>query len=88
MTECRRTIRIRGGHEGRHYKKLTPVVAVHRCLLDEVLEDFWDYYRALLADREAPNLAVAQTLRAQSDELFSAVSGDEQLAERKRLTAA
>jgi hypothetical protein len=75
-------------HEGRHYKKLTPVVAVHRRLLDEFLKDFWNYYHALLAYREAPTLAVASTLRAQFDELFDSVSGYEQLDERKRLTAA
>jgi hypothetical protein len=75
-------------HEGRHYKKLTPVVAVHRRLLDEFLKDFWAYYRALLAYREAPSLAVASTLRAQFDRLFDSVSGYEQLDERKRLTAA
>ncbi len=75
-------------HEGRHYKKLTPVVAVHRRRLDQFLKDFWDYYRALLAYREAPTLAVASTLRAQFDRLFGSLSGYEQLDERKRLTAA
>ena len=36
-------------HEGRHYKKLSPVVACHQQLLDDFLDDFWDYYRELLA---------------------------------------
>ncbi len=30
-------------HEGRHYKKLNPVVACHQELLDEFLDHFWDY---------------------------------------------
>lgn len=35
-------------HEGRHYKKLSPVVAYHQELLDDFLDEFWDYYRELL----------------------------------------
>jgi len=30
-------------HVGRHYKKLTPVVACHQELLDAFLDEFWDY---------------------------------------------
>ncbi len=30
-------------HEGRHYKKLSPVVAYHQELLDQFLDQFWDY---------------------------------------------
>ena len=36
-------------HEGRHYKKLNPLVAYHQQLLDKFRADFWDYYRRLLA---------------------------------------
>ncbi len=39
-------------HEGRHYKKLLPVVPQHHALLDAFLEDFWAYYDDLLAYRE------------------------------------
>jgi Transposase IS66 family len=75
-------------HEGRHYKKLAPVVATHQRRLDEFLDDFWDYYRRLLDYREAPSPAAAQQLRAEFAILFGSVSGYQQLDERKRLTAA
>jgi Transposase IS66 family len=75
-------------HEGRHYKKLTPVVVAHQRLLEEFLDDFWEYYRTLLDYREAPSPAAAQQLRAEFAILFGSVSGYQQLDERKRLTAA
>ena len=75
-------------HEGRHYKKLNPLVAYHQKLLDQFLTEFWDYYRELLAYREAPSLIAAEKLRAEFDQLFDSNSGYQQLDERKRLTAA
>ena len=38
-------------HEGRHYKKLSAFVAYHQKVLDDFLEQFWKYYRRLLAYR-------------------------------------
>jgi hypothetical protein len=75
-------------HEGRHYKKLNPLVAYHQQLLDKFREDFWDYYRQLLAYKEAPSAAMAQILRAEFEQLFGTETGDQQLDQRKRLTAA
>jgi hypothetical protein len=43
-------------HEGRHYKKLNPLVGYHQKLLDQFLDDFWDYYRELLTYLEHPEL--------------------------------
>ena len=75
-------------HEGRHYKKLKPLVAYHQRLLDKFRSDFWDYYRKLLIYKETPSAAVAEMLRAEFDQLFSTESGYQQLDERKRLTRA
>ena len=75
-------------HEGRHYKKLNPVVACHRILLDKFLDDFWDYYRELLAYKDAPSPELATILTAKFSQLFDTDSGYEQLDDRKRLTAA
>ena len=75
-------------HEGRHYKKLNPLVAYHKKLLDKFLKAFWDYYRELLAYRESPNLQAAEQLRGKFDQLFDSETGYQQLDERKRLTAA
>ena len=74
-------------HEGRHYKKLNPLVGCHQKLLYNFLKDFWDYYRELLAYRDAPSPQVAEELRAEFDLLFGSDSGYQQLDERKRLTA-
>ncbi len=75
-------------HEGRHYKKLNPLVAYHQKLLDNFLTDFWDYYRELLAYREAPSPQAAAKLRAEFYQLFDSETGYQQLDERKRLTGA
>jgi Transposase IS66 family len=75
-------------HEGRHYKKLSPVVACHQELLDKFLDEFWDYYRELLAYRDSPSAEIARELKSKFWKLFDTKSGYEQLDERKRLTAA
>ena len=75
-------------HEGRHYKKLNPLVAYHQQLLDKFQDDFWDYYRQLLAYKEAPSAAMAEILRGEFEQLFSTESSYQQLDERKRLTKA
>lgn len=75
-------------HEGRHYKKLSPVVAYHQEVLDEFLDEFWDYYRELLAYRDSPSAELAPELKSKFWKLFDTKSGYEQLDERKRLTAA
>jgi len=62
-------------HEGRHYKKLIPVVPAHRELLDTFLRDFWDYYDQLLAYREQPTADERQRLDAAFDALFSRKTG-------------
>lgn len=75
-------------HEARHYKKLSPFIACHRQSLDEFLDDFWKYYRKLLAYRDFSSQDKSWELREEFWTLFSTVSGYEQLDERKRLTAA
>jgi hypothetical protein len=75
-------------HEGRHYKKLSPVAACHQKVLDDFLDDFWDYYRELLAYRDSPTESAARKLRSEFCQLFGTDSGYQQLDERKRLTAA
>jgi hypothetical protein len=73
-------------HEGRHYKKLTPYVACHQKALDDFLDDFWDYYRDLLAYKDSPSQQTADKLRTEFWKLFDTKSGYQQLDERKRLT--
>jgi len=59
------------GHEGRHYKKLTPAIAAHRTALDAFLYDFWSFYADLLAYRDQPTTAERVRLTAAFDLLFA-----------------
>jgi hypothetical protein len=62
-------------HDGRHYAKLTPVVPIHRALLDAFQTDYWAFYRQLGAYRTAPTTAERDRLRRRFDELFSRRTG-------------
>jgi Transposase IS66 family len=75
-------------HEYRHYKKLTPRFLAHCDLLEHFAKTFWKLYRDLLAYRDDPSPAQAETLRAAFDLLFGQKSGYDQLDERKALTLA
>jgi len=69
-------------HEGRHSKKLTPALAQHRALLDDFLTPFWDFYRELLAYRQAPDLNERDRLAGAFDTLFATTTGYRLLDER------
>jgi len=58
-------------HEGRHYKKLMPVIALHREILDDFLKQFWDYYHQLLAYCQNPTAEDRLKLETAFDDLFS-----------------
>jgi hypothetical protein len=58
-------------HEGRHYKKLTPLVAEYREEVNVFLGKFWNYYRDLLKFKISPNEDSAQQLSDGFDTLFS-----------------
>jgi len=75
-------------HEARHYKKLSPFVSCHQIALDKFLNEFWVYYRELLAYRNSPSLNRKIELKARFWELFGTETGYNTLDERKRLTAA
>jgi hypothetical protein len=75
-------------HEGRHYKKLLPTVALHRELLATFLRDFWSFYDELLAYREQPTPAERTRVEARFDVLFATATGYWALDERIRKTRA
>ena len=58
-------------HEGRHFKKLTPLYAAHQDALDNFIGHFWDFYHALLDFKKNPSPAAADKLSTKFDELFS-----------------
>jgi hypothetical protein len=75
-------------HDGRHYAKLSPLVAQHQALLAAYRKDYWAYYHELAAYREAPSVAAAEQLRCKFDRLFAQRTGYEALDERIAKTAA
>ena len=75
-------------HEGRHYKKLEPVVALHQTLLKDFLTRFWAYYDQLLEYRQHPTTMDAVRLEAEFDVLFGPPSGYGELDKRMAITLA
>lgn len=73
-------------HEGRHYKKLTPTVPLHRQLLDTFLHDFWTFYADLLAYQDQPTAEERTRLEARFETLFTTTTGYWALDERIRKT--
>lgn len=73
-------------HEGRHYKKLEPVVALHQTLLKDFLTRFWAYYDQLLEYRQRPSAQEALHLEAEFDALFGTPSGYAELDKRMAST--
>jgi regulator of replication initiation timing len=69
-------------HEGRHYKKLEPIVALHQTLLKDFLTHFWAYYDQLLEYRQRPTAQDALRLEAEFDVLFGTPSGYAELDKR------
>jgi hypothetical protein len=75
-------------HEGRHYKKLIPVVDYHRQLTDDFLTQFWDFYHRLQDYRSQPSKQQAAVLVQAFDDLFNTVTGYNQLDKRIAKTKA
>ncbi len=75
-------------HEGRHYKKLSPVVAAHQRALASFRQRFWAYYRELRAYQQAPTPAEATRLDTAFDTLVATPTGYAALDERMAKTAA
>lgn len=75
-------------HDGRHYKKLTPVVAAHQQAVEDFLDRYWDFYAELLAYKQQPTPVEANRLSLTFDALFSTVTGYDALDERIAKTKA
>jgi hypothetical protein len=73
-------------HEGRHYKQLTPYLPQYRAALADSLDQFWTYYRELLAYRDQPTAEERTRLDARFDELFGTQTGYQALDHRLALT--
>lgn len=69
-------------HAGRHYKKLIPVIPEHKQMLDDFITKLWAYYHQLLAFQKNPLPALQLPLSLKFDELFSTITGYNDLDER------
>jgi hypothetical protein len=75
-------------HDGRHYKKLEPVVPHHAKLLAAFRERYWDFYAELLTFKAKPTNAKAARLSKKFDTLFATKTGYDALDERIAKTMA
>lgn len=75
-------------HDGRHYKKLMPFVPYHQQLLTDFRRQFWEYYHRLNAYRADPTPEQAAQLEQEFDQLFSQVTGYDELDKRIAKTKA
>jgi len=69
-------------HEGRHYKKLRPVVPRHQELLADFRKQFWDFYDQLLTFRQQPDPEEGVRLETEFERLFSTCTGYDALDTR------
>jgi len=75
-------------HDGRHYKKLTPIFKSHQLILDEFITKYWIFYHKLLDYKQAPDPNMAIRLSNEFNELFSVDTDYEQLNDRIAKTLA
>lgn len=69
-------------HDGRHYKRLRPVVPSHQEQLRAFRKRYWEYYHTLFVYTSTPSAELAQSLSAEFDTLFSTTTGYEALDQR------
>jgi hypothetical protein len=75
-------------HEGRHYKKLMPVLVPHLKLLEDFRKQFWEFYDELLAYQQQPTQEESARLEEEFDKLFSTSTGFDALDSRIAKTKA
>jgi hypothetical protein len=75
-------------HDGRHYKKLQPVVPGHHQQLADFSAQYWDYYRDLLQFKENSTQEQVEELSTQFDQLFATETKYQVLDERIAKTKA
>jgi hypothetical protein len=75
-------------HEGRHYKKLMPMIPLHQHVLDDFLRQFWDFYGQLLTYRQKPSSEEQPRLATEFDKLFATCTGYDTLDARIAKTRA
>ena len=62
-------------HEGRHYKKLSPIIPLYTQKLEKILTQFWDFYHKLIKYKEKPTKEMKNQLSKEFDDIFSQKTG-------------
>ena len=75
-------------HDGRHYKKLHPIVPLHQSILDDFLSQYWLFYHRLIDYQKEPDPTKISLLTQEFDTLFSTQTEYKQLNERIAKTLA
>jgi len=75
-------------HDARHYKKLHPVILLHRTILENFMTRYWDYYHALLDFKQNPTNELAKLLDIMFVDIFNTKTGYDHLDERIEKTKA
>ena len=75
-------------HDGRHYKKLSPIVSAHQTALTDVRGEYWSYYTELLKYKKAPTVEQKTRLDKEFDKVFSTATGYDDLDDRITKTLA
>lgn len=69
-------------HDGRHYKKLRPIITIYQKELDDFLTKYWKYYHKLGDYKNSPSDAGSISLKKEFEELFSTKTGYDDLDDR------
>jgi regulator of replication initiation timing len=69
-------------HDGRHYKRLRPVVPNHQKDLTAFRGRYWNFYRELYKYKKNPSCELASSISAEFDILFSTNTGYNELDAR------
>ena len=69
-------------HDGRHYKKLRPVIPHNVESVENFLKKYWNFYRKLLQYKKNPTEVKVNKLMKEFDKLFSTKTGYNDLDKR------
>lgn len=69
-------------HDGRHYKRLMPIVPNHQKELEAFRGRYWNFYRELYKYKKNPSCEFASSLSAEFDILFSTKTDYDELDKR------
>lgn len=75
-------------HDGRHYKKLRPILEIYQQTLADFRGLYWEYYKELLKYQKNPCLDKKAWLLTRFDELFATTTDYEDLNDRIAKTLA